>query len=105
MIKASADPEAGAMPDQALLQAMGRFNEELVEAGVMVAGEGLHASTHGARVRFQGDRRIVEHGPFELDGLIAGYWVWRVASLEVGPHVAPTLPVQPARSSYAPSSS
>lgn len=82
MIKASKDSEAGTMPSQALLEAMGRFNEELVAAGVMVAGEGLQSSSHGARIRFDGDRRIVEHGPFGLDGLVAGYWVWRVASLD-----------------------
>jgi uncharacterized glyoxalase superfamily protein PhnB len=83
MIKANADTEAGAMPSQQLLAEMGRFNEELVKAGVMLAGEGLHPSSKGARVTFSGNKRTVVDGPFaESKELIAGYWVWQVRSKE-----------------------
>ena len=81
MIKANKDTEAGVMPDTAMLEAMGRFNEELVKAGVMVAGEGLQPSSKGARVRFSGDTRTVTDGPFaEAKELIAGFWIWKVKS-------------------------
>ena len=81
MIKANKDTEAGVMPDTAMLEAMGRFNEELVKAGVMVAGEGLQPSSKGARVRFSGDKRTVIDGPFaEAKELIAGFWIWKVKS-------------------------
>jgi hypothetical protein len=81
LIKASEDSEAGKMPSRELLEAMGRFNEELVEAGVLLAGEGLHPSGKGARVRFSGDRRTVTDGPFaETKELIAGFWIWQVKS-------------------------
>ncbi|MFZ5506585.1 MAG: YciI family protein [Pseudomonadota bacterium] len=83
LIKADANSEAGVMPDEALLTEMGRFNEELVKAGVMLGGEGLHPSSHGARVRFSGAARTVIDGPFaETKELIAGFWIWRCASLQ-----------------------
>lgn len=83
LIKADASSEAGVMPDEALLTEMGRFNEELVKAGVMLGGEGLHPSSRGARVRFSGTAREVTDGPFaETKELIAGYWVWQCASLQ-----------------------
>lgn len=83
IIKANKDSEAGVMPSEQLLAEMGNFNEELVRAGVMLAGEGLHPSSKGARVRFSGDKRIVIDGPFaETKELIAGYWLWQVKSLE-----------------------
>ena len=81
LIKATADSEAGKMPDESLFAEMGRFNEELVDAGVMVAGEGLQPSSKGARVRFGRDGHAVIDGPFaETKELIAGYWIWEVAS-------------------------
>ncbi len=83
IIKATAESEAGVMPSEKLLTDMGNFNEELVKAGVMLAGEGLHPSSKGARVRFAGDKRTVVDGPFaETKELIAGFWLWKVASLE-----------------------
>jgi hypothetical protein len=82
MVKATKDSEAGALPDQKLLAAMGKFNEELVKAGVMLAGEGLQSSSKGARVRFSGAKRTVIDGPFtETNELVAGFWVWRVKSM------------------------
>ncbi len=82
IVKATTDSEAGAMPSEELLAAMGRYNEELVAAGVMKAGEGLHPSSKGVRVRFSGDQRSVIDGPFaETKELIAGFWLWQVASL------------------------
>jgi len=81
IVKANKDTEAGVMPETAMLEAMGTFNEELVKAGVMVAGEGLHPSSKGARVRFSGDTRTVIDGPFaEAKELIAGFWIWKVKS-------------------------
>jgi hypothetical protein len=83
MVKATADSEAGKMPDEKLLADMGRFNEELVKAGVMMAGEGLHPSSKGARVRFSGEKRTVIDGPFaETKELIAGFWIFNVKSKE-----------------------
>ncbi|WP_437828274.1 YciI family protein [Sorangium sp. So ce1153] len=83
LIKATKDSEAGAIPDEKLLTEMGKFNEELVKAGVLVAGEGLHPSAKGARVRFSGDKRTVIDGPFaETKELIAGFWIWDVKSKE-----------------------
>ena len=83
MVRATKDSEAGVMPDEKLLADMGRFNEELVKAGVMLAGEGLHPSSKGARVRFSGSRRTVIDGPFaETKELIAGYWMWQCKSLD-----------------------
>ena len=83
LIKADKNSEAGVMPDTELLTAMGNFNEELVKAGLMQAGEGLHPSSKGARVRFSGADRSVIRGPFEdTAGLIAGFWIWKVKSLD-----------------------
>ena len=83
IVKANADSEAGKLPSEALLTAMGKFNEELVKAGVMLAGEGLRASSKGARVRFSGNKRTVVDGPFaETKELVAGFWIWQVKSLE-----------------------
>ncbi len=83
MIKANKDTEAGVMPSEELLAAMGTFNEELVKAGVMLAGEGLQASAKGARVRFSGNKRTVIDGPFaESKELIAGFWLWQVKSMD-----------------------
>lgn len=83
MVKASKDSEAGVMPSEQLLAEMGNFNEELVKAGIMLAGEGLHPSSRGARVRFEGAKRTVIDGPFaETKELIAGYWLWKVQSME-----------------------
>lgn len=82
IVKATRESEAGVMPSRELLAAMGKFNEELVQAGVMLAGEGLQSSAKGARVRFSGSNRAVIDGPFpETKELIAGYWMWRCASL------------------------
>jgi hypothetical protein len=81
LIKADKNTEAGVMPDEKLLSEMGKFNDELVKAGVMLAGEGLHPSSKGARVRFSGDKRTVIDGPFtETKELIAGFWLWQVKS-------------------------
>ena len=83
IIKATRESEAGAMPDQQLLTEMGNFNEQLVKAGVMLAGEGLHPSSRGKRVRFSGKDRTVIDGPFaETKELIAGFWLWRVKSMD-----------------------
>ena len=83
IVKATADSEAGVMPSQQLLAEMGRYNEELVKAGVMLAGEGLHPSSRGARVVFNGTKRSVVDGPFvETKELIAGFWLIQVKSLE-----------------------
>jgi predicted transcriptional regulator YdeE len=83
IIKATKDSEAGVMPSTEMLAAMGQYNEELVKAGVMLAGEGLHPSSRGARVRFSGKNRMVIDGPFsETKELIAGFWLWRVNSLQ-----------------------
>jgi hypothetical protein len=83
MIKASKESEAGAMPDTKLLADMGKFNQELVKAGVMLAGEGLHPSSRGARVKFSGDTRTVVDGPFaETKELVAGFWLWQVRSMD-----------------------
>lgn len=83
IVKANTQSEAGEMPGKDLLEAMGKFNEELIKAGVMLDGAGLKASSHGARVRFSGASRAVIKGPFpETKDLIAGYWVWKVNSLD-----------------------
>ena len=82
LVKADKNSEAGALPDEKLLSAMGKFNEELVQAGIMQAGEGLHPSSKGARVRFSGGKRTVIDGPFaETKELIAGFWMWKCKSL------------------------
>ena len=83
MVKATKESEAGVMPDERLLTAMGKYNEELVKAGVMLAGEGLHPSSKGARVRFSGTKRTVIDGPFaEAKELVAGFWLIQVKSKE-----------------------
>ena len=83
MVKATKDSESGVMPSTELLTAMGKFNEELVKAGVMLAGEGLQPSSKGKRVRFSGKKRSVIDGPFtETKELIAGFWLWQVRSME-----------------------
>jgi hypothetical protein len=83
IVKATKDSEAGVMPSEKLLTEMGKFNEELVKAGVMLAGEGLHPSSKGARVKFSGEKRTVVDGPFaETKELIAGFWLWQVKSME-----------------------
>jgi hypothetical protein len=83
MIKADGNSEAGAVPDEKMLAEMGAFNDELVKAGVMLAGEGLHPSSKGARVRFSGSERTVIDGPFaEAKELVAGFWLWQVKSMD-----------------------
>ncbi|MEO6709619.1 MAG: YciI family protein [Planctomycetota bacterium] len=82
-IKADKNSEAGILPDEKLLAEMGKFNEELVKAGVMLAGEGLHPSSKGARVKFSGANRNVTKGPFsDTKDLVAGFWIWKVKSME-----------------------
>src|SRR5437763_1375179 len=83
IVKATKDSEAGVMPSKELLTAMGKYNEELVKAGIMLAGDGLQPSSKGKRVRFSGEKRAVIDGPFtETKELIAGYWIWQVRSME-----------------------
>jgi hypothetical protein len=83
IVKATPDSEAGQLPTAELLSEMGQFNERLVKAGIMLAGEGLHASSRGARVRFHGGRSTVIDGPFtETKELIAGFWLWQVRSMD-----------------------
>ena len=83
IVKATTNSEAGVLPDEKLLTAMGKYNEELVKAGVMLAGEGLHPSSRGKRVKFAGGKKTVIDGPFaETKELIAGFWLWQVKSME-----------------------
>lgn len=83
LVKANRDSEAGVLPDKKILSEMGKYNEELVKAGVMLAGEGLQASSKGVRVKFSGSKRTVIDGPFaETKELIAGFWLWQVRSME-----------------------
>ena len=83
IVKASKESEAGVLPDEKILANMGKYNEELAKAGVLLAGEGLHASSKGARVKFSGNERIVMDGPFaETKELIAGFWLWKVNTKE-----------------------
>lgn len=83
IVKGNKESESGALPDAKVLAEMGKYNEELVKAGVMLAGEGLHASSKGARVHFDGSKRTVVDGPFaETKELVAGYWLWQVKSRE-----------------------
>ena len=83
IVKANEESEAGVMPSEQILTDMGKYNEELVKAGVMLAGEGLHPSSKGKRVKFNGSNRIVTDGPFaETRELIAGFWIWKVKSME-----------------------
>jgi len=93
MIKATKDSEAGVLPDESVLTEMGKFNEELAKAGVMLAGEGLQASSKGARVKISGEKRTVIDGPFaETKELIAGYWLWQVKSKEEAIEWAKRIP-------------
>jgi hypothetical protein len=98
MLLVRADPvtESGALPDEAILTEMGRYNEELVKAGVLLAGEGLHPSTKGARVRFSGAERTVTPGPFPPQELIAGFWLVEVASLDDAVEWVKRCPMQDA---------
>ena len=83
IVKATKESEAGVLPDAEILTKMGKYNEQLVKAGVMLAGEGLRASSNGKRVRFSGEKRTVIDGPFaETKELIAGYWIWQVRSMD-----------------------
>ena len=83
VVKATKNSEAGVMPDEKLLATMGKYNEELVKAGIMLAGEGLHPSSKGKRIKFSGNKRTVVDGPFtETKELIAGFWIWQVRSME-----------------------
>ena len=83
LVKATQDSEAGMMPTQEMLEAMGKYNDELVQAGIMLAGEGLHPSSKGKRVRFSGTERTVIDGPFaEINELVAGFWLWQVRSMD-----------------------
>ena len=83
IVKATKDSEAGVMPSQKLLEDMGKFNEQLVKAGIMLAGDGLKPSNKGKRVKFSGDKRSVVDGPFaETKELVAGFWIWQVRSME-----------------------
>ena len=82
IVKATKSSEAGVLPSEELLTAMGKYNEELTKAGVMLAGEGLHPSSKGARVKFEGEKRTVIDGPFaQTKELVAGFWLWKCASL------------------------
>ena len=93
VMKADKDTEAGVLPNEQLLTEMGRFNEELVQAGVMLAGEGLHPSSKGARVRLAGNERSVIRGPFpRTNDLVAGFWMWKVASLDEAIEWAKRIP-------------
>ncbi|HET7441118.1 MAG TPA: YciI family protein [Terriglobales bacterium] len=83
IVKANQDSEAGKLPGKELLERMGKYNEELVKAGVMLAGDGLHASAKGKRVKFEGEKRTITDGPFaHTEELIAGFWLWKVKSME-----------------------
>src|SRR5690606_36538555 len=83
LVKATADSEAGAMPTRELLAAMGKYNEELIKAGIMVTGEGLRPSSHGKRIAFDGQSRTVYDGPFSATSeLVAGFWLWEVKDME-----------------------
>src|ERR1051325_3179049 len=98
IIKANKESEAGIMPSEQLLANMGKFNEELVNAGVMLAGEGLHPSSKAKRIKFSGGNRIVTDGPFaETRELIAGFWIWKVNSMEEALEWAKRIPNDPER--------
>jgi hypothetical protein len=95
IVKASKDSEAGTLPDQKMLTEMGKFNEELVKAGVMLAGEGLQASSKGSRIKFSGTKRTVLDGPFtETKELVAGFWLWQVKSKAEAIEWAKRIPFQ-----------
>ena len=96
IIKANKNSEAGVMPSEKLMTDMGNFNEELVKAGIMLAGEGLHPSSKGKRVRFSGGERIVTDGPFaETKELIAGFWLWKVNSMDEAVEWVKRIPSEP----------
>jgi hypothetical protein len=96
IIKANEQSEAGVMPSEKLLTDMGKFNEELVNAGIMLEGEGLHPSSKGKRVKFSGGNRIVTDGPFaETRELIAGYWIWKVKSMDEAVEWVKRIPFDP----------
>jgi hypothetical protein len=96
IIKANEQSEAGIMPSEKLLTDMGKFNEELVNAGIMLDGEGLHPSSKGKRVKFSGGNRIVTDGPFaETRELIAGYWIWKVNSMDEAVEWVKRIPFDP----------
>ena len=96
IIKANENSEAGVMPSEKLMTDMGNFNEELVKAGVMLAGEGLHPSSKGKRVKFSGGQRIVTDGPFaETKELIAGFWIWKVNSMDEAVEWVKRIPSEP----------
>jgi hypothetical protein len=98
IIKANKESEAGIMPSEKLLKAMGKFNEELVNAGIMLEGEGLHPSSKAKRIKFSGGKRIVTDGPFaETRELIAGFWIWKVNSMEEALEWAKRIPNDPER--------
>ena len=98
IIKANEESEAGIMPSEKLLNAMGKFNEELVNAGIMLAGEGLHPSSKAKRIKFSGGNRIVTDGPFaETRELIAGFWIWKVNSMDEALEWAKRIPNDPER--------
>lgn len=102
MIKANTESEAGIMPSEQLLTDMGRYNEALVKAGIMLAGEGLHPSSKGARVRFAGGKTTVIDGPFtEAKELIAGFWLWQVKSMEEAIEWVKRCPSDPGLSTQA----
>lgn len=82
IVKADKNSEAGVMPDEKLLAAMGNYNEQLVKAGIMTAGEGLHPSSKAARVRFSDDKRTVINGPFPTNEVVAGFWLWQCKSMQ-----------------------
>ena len=95
IVKASPESEAGVLPDEKMLTEMGRFNEELIKAGVMLAGEGLQASSKGSRIKFDGKKRTVVDGPFtETKELVAGFWVWQVKSKNEAIEWAKRIPFQ-----------
>jgi len=96
IIKANADSEAGIMPSEQLLAAMGKFNEELVNAGVMLAGEGLHPTSKAKRIKFSGGQRLITDGPFaETREQIAGFWIWKVNSMDEALEWAKRIPNDP----------
>ena len=98
IIKANKESEAGVMPSEKLLTAMGKFNEELVNAGVMLAGEGLHPSSKAKRIRFSGGNRLITDGPFaETRELIAGFWIWKVDSMDEALEWVKKIPCDPER--------
>ena len=99
IVKADADSEAGVMPSEKLLADMGKFNEELVNAGIMLEGEGLHPSSKGKRVKFSGGNRIVTDGPFaETNELVGGFWIWKVQSIDEAVEWAKRIPFDAANS-------